>query len=269
MKKKRFLIAFAFSGEKFQGVAHIPNDEYSRTVQKVFELKISLFFQSKDFKTRFSSRLDKGVSALKTYCMLIFNQAVECRDVELSLQNIADDIFIYAIKALDDRAIMLDLVLQKKYTYFFSFGESSDKQLPWVHYKDEFDINLINQNLIKLKGEHDFINFIAKKSKAQISRIESTKKYIDSVDLKWEEYPEILLHMQNRNGPLNTWGLSFSACSFMRGQVRLMVGALFKLGTNQITVDRFDQLLSTYVSDESKWRVPGKGLILMDTQLKN
>ena len=280
MKSKRFLVSYAFWGENFQGVTKIPKDNNSRTIQKIIETRLQDSFLEERIKIRFASRLDKGVSALKSFCMLIFENAVDLEKVNESLQNLGSDILIINIVEIDHRAIMLNLVSNKKYTYFFSFGEqdknlkwNTNAQFPWTHFNENFNLDIMSLCLKKMEGRHDFINFIAKKSKVEIARIHSTTKCIESIDLKLQEFPQILWQMQNVKSPviepLKTWGLSFTGESFMRGQVRLMVGALFKVSSLQISIDRFDQLLSVPVSDEPKWLVPAKGLVLVDTQLNN
>jgi tRNA pseudouridine38-40 synthase len=274
MKSKRFLITFAFSGENFQGVTHIPADTQSRTIQKIFESKLHSFFLNQIIKTKFASRLDKGVSALKSYCMLIFNQSMDRELIVGAFNEIDKDILILGIECIDEKAIMLNLVQHKKYTYFFTFGtgknnESDREPLPWTHYREEFDLELMNRCLNKMVGDHDFINFIGKKSKLDIARMQTTRRHIDSIELKWQNYPEILLNRQRDRTPQSAWGLSFTGTSFMRGQIRLMVGALFKVSSRQMTIDKFDQLLLGPVDDEAKWLVPAKGLVLVDTQLKD
>lgn len=280
MKSKRFLVSYAFLGENFQGVTKIPKGENSRTVQIIIETRLQDSFPEEKIKIRFASRLDKGVSALKSFCMLIFENAVEFETVNASLQNLGSDFLIINIFGLDQKSIMLNLVSNKKYTYFFSFGDQinnasliSSAQLPWTHFNDNFNIDIMRLCLKNMEGRHDFINFIAKKSKAEIARIYSTTKFIKNIELEFQEFPQKLWQMQNTKSPtkepLKTWGLSFTGESFMRGQVRLMVGALFKVSSLQISIDRFDQLLSALVSDEPKWLVPAKGLVLIDTQLKD
>ena len=274
MKSKRFLVTYAFSGENFRGVSRIPSDNQSRTIQKSFETKLHSYLKNQMVKTKFASRLDKGVSALKTFCMLIFDQSIERELIKEALSTIDKDILILGIECVDENAIMLNLVQQKKYTYFFTFGsdnkrETKCEQLPWTHYQEDFNLDIMNRCLMKMVGEHDFINFIGKKSKLDIARMQTTKKHIDSIELKWQNYPEILLKRQSDRTSQSAWGLSFAGTSFMRGQIRLMVGALFKVSSRQMSIDRFDQLLMGPVDDEAKWLVPAKGLVLIDTQLKD
>ncbi len=255
MKSKRFLIAIEFLGFRFHGVQS--QSDYPSIQGRVNEC-LKKAFHSQKFNTRFASRTDAMVSALDTYFVLMFDEAIDLSIVNESLSYLPPDIKQRGVQVVSDDFIILNAVDHKTYRYYFSFNTYAHPfSAPFMTVlSEELDIELMMKACDLFIGTHDFSNYCYKpKEGTQFIRTISCAKITTNNELTASFFPQ------------ESWYFEVSSTGFMRGQVRLMMGALFRLGKNEISLNELSESLIKLNPQFVKWMAPPTGLILHQTKL--
>jgi tRNA pseudouridine38-40 synthase len=258
MNSKRYLIKIQYLGHRYHGVQ---KQNLFKSIQGVVEDSLAKTFSEVTFKTRFASRTDARVSAIETYFVLMFPESVDCKKIQEAMaMYIPADLKILDIKAVDNKFTMLKAVEFKEYHYYFSSG--GDKNHPFsapfvTQIKEELDIELMKKGALAFVGTHNFINYCyrPKENTPKIRNIFSAK-IVENTIMSASFFPE------------KSYVLKVKSASFMRGQMRLMMGALFRLGLGEMSLDELERSLNGQNSTFIKWQAPASGLILHSTQLK-
>jgi tRNA pseudouridine38-40 synthase len=257
MNSKRFLIRLQFLGFRYHGVQ---KQLGYQTIQGRIEAVISAFFKDNSFGTRFSSRTDAFVSAEECYCLLMFQKAATLESVQESLSVLPPDIQILEIKTVSENFTMLKVSGKKEYHYYFSYGI----KIPHVFatplmtiLREELDIEIMKEGAKIFRGHHNFKNYCYKpRANVSYEREILSSEIVDNTILTASFFPE------------RSYIFKISAQGFMRGQVRLMMGALFRLGKREMTLDELKHSLVEETPSFVKWMVPGSGLVLHKTSLR-
>lgn len=258
MNSKRFLIKLSYLGFRYHGVQR---QEEHQSVQGRVEKTLGAHFRDVVFTTRFSSRTDAMVSAVESYLLLMFNQTQSNQEVSSALKKLPPDIQIQSVENVPDNFTMLKAVGVKEYNYFFSHNESGPNVFaaPFMTVlSDKLDIELMKIGASVFVGTHNFENYCFKpKSGTVFERPIEMSEICENHEFTASFFPE------------KSYVFKIKAHGFMRGQVRLMMGALFRLGKYEISLE--DLRRSVKESDPSfiKWMVPSSGLILKSTSLKS
>ncbi len=254
MNSKRFLIKLQYLGFRYHGVQK--QDEH-QSIQGRVENSLGLHFREVEFRTRFSSRTDAMVSSLESYFLLMFKIPQENTDVSLALKKLPPDIQILSIEAVSDKFTILKAVGHKEYHYFFSHNELNPSifAAPFMTILNEkLDIELMKKGAELFIGTHDFQNYSFKPKEGTVF-----ERSIE--ECKVEENTEMTASFF----PVSSFILKVKSKGFMRGQVRLMMGALFRLGKHEMTLEDLKRSLNGSDPSFVKWMVPASGLILKST----
>ena len=106
------------------------------------------------------------------------------------------------------------------------------------------DINLMNQACEVLKKHKDFTSF----SK---SKTDTKTNLCDIYFAKWNRIDDKLI-------------FEIQANRFLRNMVRAIVGTLFEVGKNRISINDFEQIILKKNRSFAGGSVPAKGLFLTD-----
>ncbi len=195
---------------------------------------LKFVFQHDRFKTLGASRTDAMVSANDSAFELFMNEELP-ENFEADLQrNLPLDIRLESIERVDEHFNIIQSVTSKTYRYYFCFGEKpnpiSASVLAW--YPEEWDLNLLWQGLERLEGTHNFKSFC--------TQPKETTEYIRTIDQAvFAENNELTASFF----PEKSYFLEFKSKGFVRNQVRLMVGALYMLATNRLTLEKLEYAL--------------------------
>ena len=162
-----------------------------------------------------SGRTDKGVHAKGQICHLdlpdFWSDLTKLKRV--TNEMLPKSIQINSIKKVSDTFHARYDAQKRTYRYIIKKGVSNPFEDDFVTFIKDVDFNLINQNIKQFIGEHDF-----KQLMKTGSDINSTKRVIyKAFTYKYKGY--IILN--------------FEANGFLRSQIRLMVGALLTLNTQE------------------------------------
>jgi len=257
MNSKRFLIRLQFLGLRYHGVQKQVNHQ---TIQGRLEQTLSAAFKEEELKTRFSSRTDAMVSAEESFCLLMFNNPQSQSSVESALTKLPPDILALEVKAVEENFTLLKKTKVKTYRYFFSHGQSKPHVFaaPYMTIlNEELDIELMKEGVNLFLGTHHFENYCYKpKEGTSFKRTIESVRVIENTFLTANFFPD------------QSFVFEVSSTGFMRGQVRLMMGSLFRLGKKEITLSELRSSLKSADPSFVKWMVPSSGLILHKTELE-
>lgn len=257
MNSKRFLIKLQYLGIRYRGVQKQPEH---LSIQGKIEAILNSHLSREDIKTRFSSRTDAMVSSLESFCLLMFEDDIEEEVVLKALSFLPPDIRILEMKEVASNFTMLPHVKEKEYHYYFAFNEESLHPFcaPYITLiKEELNLEVMKKGATLFEGSHNFINY-AYRPKPETSFLRSIMKceIIENTDLCANFFPK------------NTYLLRVVGSGFMRGQVRLMMGALFRLGMGAMSLQDLRESLLEEDLTFVKWQAPASGLILHKTKLE-
>lgn len=242
-----YLIEFQYLGYRYHGWIRQPN---VKTVQEMVEKTLSFVLGTELFKTISCSKTDKMVSARKSLLRLTVKEEIDFSKFITSMnENLPADIKFLTIRSIKGEIDIVNNPKIKTYRYYFSNSDEHDPFLaPYnVNFKGKLDMELVQSALDLYLGEHDFTQFAHKSSmdKCTIREILSVKfEVLDDV----------------------SYYIEFKSDSFLRHQVRHMIGALIDIGRGRLSVESFTLAL------ENKYMlrrnlVPASGLVLEDVTL--
>lgn len=231
----------AFLGENFYGTQKQPDRE---TVQGLFEKALSLIYD-RPIRTTISSRLDGRVNALD------FALSYEVERMPFSLDHLfyflrrtlPRDIVLKGCKRAKDGFSARYDCKGKTYLYRIQNGEKN----PLFNRFSYAPIRTLDEKVIErggrlFVGTHDFRAFATPERKD-----ENTVLTVDSFSMATE-------------GGLLC--LRFSGKSFLRYQVRFMVGALISLATGTVSFETIEALLRGEKVPYRKLKAEPQGLTL-------
>ncbi len=251
MNKQCFLLTFQYLGFRFFGVQKHPG---LRTIQELIEKKVKDQFPHLSVQTKFSSRTDKMVSSLESYCLLTLKG--EGIPETLSLEFPADVLVIECKKVSSDFALLKN-ISDKKYHYYFSTNVKNPHvfSAPFMaHFKENLDIELMKKGAKLFVGERELPNYVMKADSFKKRTITHCRLSLNT-DMTASFFPD------------TSYVLEVQGSSFKRGQIRLMMGALIRLGNNEITFDEFKESLNEANPEWIKFLAPPSGLILVQSHL--
>ncbi len=201
----RVALKIAYEGSKFYGFARQPN---LRTIEGDLInslLKNKLIRNLETSKFRYSSRTDKGVSALGN--VVAFNTGSFSDDQLDNLNKNLDNIFAYSFREVQSD-FFPRYAKNRIYRYYLK--------------NDGFDLDTINSACSIFTGKHDFSNF---------ARIEKEKNPIRTVEniniLKKQDF----------------FIIDFYAQTFLWNQIRRMISAIKKVAKAKITLKEVEKAL--------------------------
>lgn len=235
-------IRFAFSGLNYYGTQIQPDKP---TIQGVLEDTLSRIYNEK-IRSTISSRLDKGVSALD----FAINFQAPDRDFSLNYlayylkRSLPNDIFIKEVREVSDDFSSRYDVKYKIYTYLIQAGERRNPLLAHLTYQPvkALDADKLKESLKLFEGKHDFRYFSKpeKEDKSTILTIDRTS-------------------LHNKNG---IFYISFKGKSFLRYQIRFLVGACLRYEQNRLSLDTIKKLLNGENVPYQKLKAEPQALIL-------
>lgn len=223
------------------------------TIQE--ELTKTLKFISKSDRVGVlgSGRTDAGVHALEQVARITIPTSIESNLLLTEINNhLPNDIRCRNVEECDYTFRPDAHLLQKEYIYLFTNKQIclNPFQVGYIaNFAKTLNIDLITQGCQILQGEHDFFNFSnCDKSKSSVRTIYSCT--IDQIRYPSNEMlPE---HYQIR----------FVGNGFLKYMVRYMVGALWKLGSDQINLNDLKKALNQKSTSKISRPAPVEGLYL-------
>ena len=216
---------------------------------------LNFILEDKVFKTLGAGRTDAMVSAQEAAFELFLQEPIENLDEFLALfnHNLPQDIKAITIKEVDESFNIIQHSKIKEYLYLFAQGQKNHPFCAPIMTTilDDLDIELMKKGAKLFQGTHNF--------KAYCFR--ATDNGIFNREIISCELIENNIFEANFF-PKHTYILKVIGKGFGRNQIRLMMGALIKLGRGDISLQYIEDSLKPESSVVMDYIAPASGLIL-------
>jgi len=254
MQRKRFyyLIKLQFLGFRYSGWQKQPGQ---KTIEQMLLKTLNYIIPNCNFKILGAGRTDAKVSALDAAFELFIDESID--DLEefqiLFNKNLPPDIRIKTITETSETFNIIQNSKEKEYVYLFSHGEKNHPfAAPFIaNITEVLDIEAMKTAAKLFEGEHDFSVYTARLQ-------ENTKsvRTIESCEIRPNEI------LQANFFPKESYALHVKGKGFMRYQIRMMMGALIKLGRGELSFSDIEESLKRNTSLKLTFVAPGSGLLL-------
>ncbi|MFV0506495.1 MAG: tRNA pseudouridine(38-40) synthase TruA [Bacteroidales bacterium] len=239
----RYFTELAYCGTKYHGWQIQPN---AKSVQGTIEEVLSTLFRQSTSIVG-AGRTDTGVHA--SYYVAHFDSAKNIDTKQLKFKMncmLPSDISIYNILEVNHSAHARFDAISRTYNYFINnIKHPFGRDLFW-DFRQDLDIELMNEACALLLGEKDFTSF---------SKLH-TDVNNNICDLKFAEWGK------------TTHGYKFEikANRFLRNMVRAIVGTLVEIGLGKIEPTEVAEILNKKNRKFAGTSVPAQGLFLSNIE---
>ena len=207
------------------------------------------------FKTLAAGRTDAMVSANEAAFELFLHHKVENETelLELFNKNLPQDIRALSIKEVSEDFNIINSSKTKEYIYLFTHSEKCHPFCASLltTILDTLDIELMQRGSKLFEGTHNFKTYCYKATNEGLyTRTIDTCELIENTIYTANFFPE------------KSYLLRVTGKGFGRNQIRLMMGALIKLGRGDINLDYISQSLLPESIEVMDFIAPASGLIL-------
>jgi tRNA pseudouridine38-40 synthase len=246
-----YLVHIQYLGFRFHGWAKQPG---VKTVHHMIDRTLSYVFGEKPFKTLGSSRTDAMVSANHFAFELFVNEPLDeeafLKDFNL---NLPADIRALEIERVDESFNIIQNPRTKTYLYLFAHGEKAHPfsapficTLPYA-----LDVELMKQGAALFEGAHYFGVYCKKPNEhTQVNRSVALSRIRENDILTANFFPS------------ESYAYEVKAKGFLRNQIRIMMGQLFRLGQGEITLADLERSLQPDFDEHLSYIAPASGLML-------
>jgi len=219
----KYFIHLAYNGSNYSGWQRQKN---VISIQEILEDTLTKMLGYQVLCTG-CGRTDKGVHASQYICHIFIKEALTYDPVFRLNKMLPNDIVIYELIPVADRAQAQYDVVDRTYTYHIRGQESPFfHQLSALCAVEQLDIKRMEQATTMLIGRQDFKSFCKKP----------------------DVYKHTFCDVQEATLTLNSpqhLQFSITANRFIRGMVRLVVGNLLAIGTGALSLELFENALKT------------------------
>ena len=252
-KKYYYLFKIQYLGYRFHGWQKQPK---IKTVQLMIERTLKFILEEQKFRILAAGRTDAMVSANEAAFELFLNDyPIEDFAEFLALfnHNLPQDIRALSMEEVDDKFNIIQSSKAKEYLYLFTEGQKNHPFCaPMITtILDPLDIELMKKGAVLFQGEHNFKTYCYKPSENGVfNREVELCELIENTMFTANFFPE------------KSYILRVKGKGFGRNQIRIMMGALIKLGRGEITLDYIKHSLTTESTIVIEYIAPASGLIL-------
>ncbi len=244
-----YLIQFQYLGFRYHGWQ---KQSIMITVQSTIESNIEKVLKHKKFQTLGASRTDSMVSAETSVFELIVEEELNENFLNLMNLKLPQDIRLLSCKSVDKSFRIIGAFAKKEYHYYFSFGQKPHPfSAPFIaHFNENLDIAKMQKAASFFIGKNFFHNYCHK------DRIDNFNKEIFICEIIPNEI------LVANFFPKESYVLRIHGTSFMRHQIRLMMGALLRVGLNQLQLKDLEKSLLREINQKEVFLAPSAGLCL-------
>lgn len=218
------------------------------------ERTLNFILDHDNFKTLATGRTDAMVSVNQSAFELFLREPIDKDKLLEDLNsNFPADIRALSIEEKDQQFNIIQNAKQKEYLYIFSFGSKNHPFCaPFISYVNrELDIEIMKTGAGLFVGNHNFRQYAYKPG-------EGTK--FDREILTSEIVPNDIYTASFF--PNASYLFRVKGTGFLRHQVRLMMGTLFRLGKGEITIQDISESLIGNSDETIGYIAPSSGLML-------
>ena len=222
---------------------------------------LKFVLEDKTFKTLGGSRTDTMVSANHFVLELFTDHPIESEPefLEFFNLNLPPDIRALAIEETNSEFNIIQHPKSKEYLYLFASGEKPHPfSAPFLTtISGQLDIDLMKAGAKLFEGTHEFRAYCKKPSEHT-----NTLRSIEGCEIVTNNFYNASFF------PEPSYALCISGKGFMRNQIRLIMGQLFRLGKKEIDLSYLQTSLQPDFTTHLSYIAPASGLILNKIQLR-
>lgn len=257
-KRYYYLIKIQYLGYRFHGWQKQPK---LKTIHLMIDRTLNFILDGKQFKTLGSGRTDAMVSANETAFELFLFDKIENEASFLALfnHNLPQDLRALAIEEVDANFNIIQHSKIKEYIYLFTFGEKCHPFCAPIMTTilGTLDIEIMKKGAKLFEGTHNFKPYCFRATDQGLY-----ERTIYSCELK-----ENTLYTASFF-PEQSYTFIVKGKGFGRNQIRLMVGALIKLGRGEVGLDYIVDSLKKDTTLVMDFVAPASGLILNSVEFE-
>ena len=252
-KRYFYVVKVQFLGYRFHGWQKQPN---TKTVHLMIDRTLKFILGEQKFKTLGAGRTDAMVSASEAaFELFLDGQPLEdlTAFLELFNQNLPQDIRALSFKEVDAKFNIIQDSKLKEYHYVFAQGEKFHPFAAPIMTTilDALDIELMKEGAQLFEGQNNYKTYCYK----------PTNEGVYDRELICCELIENTLYTASFF-PEKSYVLKVIGKGFGRHQIRLMMGALIKLGRGEIDLEYIKNNLKPESQEVMDYIAPASGLIL-------
>jgi tRNA pseudouridine38-40 synthase len=240
----RYAFRISYDGTGFYGWQSQKTSE--NTIQFNIESKLSQLFNT-SIEVIGCGRTDSGVHARDYVFHFDGDKKFESEDLRYKFNFMVDNrIFCHEVKLVDDTFHSRFDAKSRSYIYRVKQGRDPfNNRFGWEYvYNDELDLNRLNEAAEVLLSYKDFNTFCKTKTDVRTTICEVTQsEWIFNESDEMFEY-----HVTSDR--------------FLRGMIRLIVGACFNYNRGKLTLESIKDALDNKARLKTDWGVPPEGLML-------
>ncbi|MDO6596738.1 tRNA pseudouridine(38-40) synthase TruA [Oceanihabitans sp. 2_MG-2023] len=257
-KRYYYLIKVQYLGYRFHGWQKQPN---LKTVHLMIDRTFKFILNGAKFKTLASGRTDAMVSANASAFELFLYEPIEDLDAFLALfnHNLPQDIRALAIEEVDAKFNIIQHSKIKEYLYLFTHSEKCHPFCAPIltTILEELDIEIMKEGAKLFQGTHNFKTYCYRATEEGLyTREITTCELVENTIFSANFFPE------------KTFMLRVKGKGFGRNQIRLMMGALIKLGRGDITLAYIKNTLLPESTEVMDYIAPASGLVLNNIEFE-
>ncbi|WP_299107822.1 tRNA pseudouridine(38-40) synthase TruA [uncultured Tenacibaculum sp.] len=255
-----YLIRLQYLGFRVHGWQKQPN---LKTIHLFVDKTIKFIYKGIRFKTIGVGRTDAKVSSTDFAFQLFLDDTLDLNDfIELFNLNSPADVKAVSIEKVEDANFnIIQHPKEKEYRYYFSHGEKNHPySAPFlVGYLNNLDIEKMQLAAKLFEGEHDFTNYCKRPNEAtKVIRTINSCEIIKNTELTASFFPKV------------SYVLVVKGSGFMRNQIRLIMGALERVGSGVYDLEFIQKSLEKGNTIEmDKVVAPASGLHLHKINFEN
>ena len=252
-KRYYYVIRIQYLGYRFHGWQKQPK---LKTIQLMIDRTLKFILKEQPFKTLGAGRTDAMVSAQDAaFELFLDDKPLDNLEEFLALfnHNLPQDIRALSIKLVNEKFNIIQHPKVKEYLYLFTYG---DKNHPFcasimTTILDELDIELMKEGAKLFQGKHNFKTYCFRTTDNGIYNREIISCQLNENKIFTANF-----------FPEQTYLLRVKGKGFGRNQIRLMMGALIKLGKGEISLKYIEESLKPESKELMDYIAPASGLIL-------
>jgi tRNA pseudouridine38-40 synthase len=235
----RYFLEIAYDGTRFHGWQIQPN---ALSVQEVLNDCLNKILRQ-PINTIGSGRTDTGVHASQQF---VHFDVEELLNIEQALYRInrllPDDIAAKNLYLVSDEAHARFDAFEREYHYQITLTKDPFNRFYAYYLNRIVNVESMNKAAALLLQYEDFTTFSKVKG--------DTKHYNCNIyEALWQQQGDNLM-------------FTIRANRFLRGMVRLVVGTLLDVGRSKLTIEQFEQIISSKDRSKASGAAPAEGLYL-------
>ena len=245
--KKRFFIYFSYKGTAYHGWQIQPN---GISVQEVLTKALCTILRT-EIEVVGAGRTDTGVHAKLMVAHFDLEKELPSEfDLAAKLNSfLPNDIAIFKIVEVKPDVHARFDAISRRYEYHIITRKNVFKNEQAARESYQLDFEAMNAAASTLKEYRDFTSFSKLHTDAKTN-------FCTITHAEWTQQDD-------------EWVFAIQADRFLRNMVRAIVGTLFEVGRNKMTIDEFRTVIKVKNRCKAGTSVPAHGLYLVNIQYPN